>query len=122
MQEKANIGDRFDAAQPSNEETEVTTYQGLAASDTDLGDPEPSGDRDEAQHLLIGEELGLGQEPDFFLHAIEAAEVAPIRDAQAQVGVHSSKRIYQWLHLNSRSPVGKRLPGGDVTRRWGMDQ
>ena len=59
-------------------------------------------DPDDPRLLLVGEELVAGQPPHAFLgHAVRAAEVAAVRDRDAEVGDAASEGVDQGFH----SPV-----------------
>ncbi len=66
---------------------EAGAQQGLAAGEADLGDAEGGdGDGDEADDLVVGEQVGLGEPGEaLFGHAVGAAEVAPVGEGDAQV-------------------------------------
>ena len=64
----------------------VPAHGGLAAGESDLGDALGDEDGGEHDNLRGGEELVVGGERHALLgHAVDAAEVAPLRDRDAQV-------------------------------------
>ena len=64
----------------------VAPHQRLAAGDAQLARAEPDEDAAEPLQLLEGQKLLARQEGHVLLHAIDAAEVAAVRDRNAQIG------------------------------------
>src|ERR1043165_2699943 len=72
---------------------QVAPQQRLATGEPYLVDAERRRDFDEARDLLERQQLAPVHERNIFRHAISAAQVAAIGNADAQVIVHTAKRV-----------------------------
>ena len=71
--------------------------QRLSARQPNLLNAEPRHNARESRNFLERENLGPRLEPHYLgWHAIEAANVAAVRDADAQIGMNASEAINQW--------------------------
>jgi cytochrome oxidase assembly protein ShyY1 len=79
-------GRGFNAAMPATTSTKGSAQQWLAAGEAHMGHPESDEDRDDSQHLLVGEHLGPGH-PRQSLggHARRTAQVAAVREQDPQI-------------------------------------
>ena len=68
----------------------------LAAGKPNLVNAERCGDADEMRDLLEREQLALVKKDDFLRHAIGAAQVTTVGDADAQVIVHAAEGVNEW--------------------------
>ena len=102
-------------AQHADQPRQVAAHQRLAAGQADLVDAQRRGDPDEAGDLLEGEQLALVQEDDFLRHAVGAAEVAAVGDADAQVVVDAAEGVDQVASVNVRHDVA--VQRSDYDRR-----
>ena len=84
-----------DRGEHAHQARQVAAHQRLAAGQPDLVDPQRRRDPDEARDLLEGEQLGPVQEGDVLGHAVGAAEVAAVGDADAQVVVDPAEGVDQ---------------------------
>jgi hypothetical protein len=64
---------------------QVPARGGLAAGEAEVRDPERHGHPDDPADLLEGQDLRLGHPLGLRRHAVDAAEVAPVGDREAQV-------------------------------------
>jgi hypothetical protein len=71
--------------QPADELDDAAPHERLAAGDADLVDAELQAGLGEEEHLFEGEDVALVLELYVLGHAVLAAEVAPVRDGDAQV-------------------------------------
>jgi len=70
---------------------QIAPHQRFAPGDPQLDDPQPRGDAREALDLLEIQDLAALDELDVVLgHAVEAADVAAVGDADAQVVVEAA--------------------------------
>ncbi|GAA3239725.1 hypothetical protein GCM10020256_61080 [Streptomyces thermocoprophilus] len=71
---------------------EAGPQEGFAAGEADLGDAEcADGDVDQADDLVVRQQVGLGQPLQaLFGHAVGAAQVAAVGQRDPQVGGHSA--------------------------------
>ena len=83
------------AASMAHEARQIAAHQRFAAGQANLVDAQRRGDLHEMRDLLEGEQLGAVHEDHFFRHAVGAAQIAAIGDADAQVVVAASERIDQ---------------------------
>ena len=93
----------------------------FAAGDAHLGDAELRGDAHRAQQLLLRQHIRVAPLADTLGgHAVLAAEVAKLRDGDAQIGDRAAKGIG---HLNTFRMYnlgnGTACRGGRVLRRQG---
>ena len=86
-----------DGRQPGHQVGEPPAHQRLATGEPDGGDPEGSGHPCHPDDLVEREQGRPGQERHAFLgHAVDAAQVAPVGDRDAQVVVDPSVGVDQW--------------------------
>ena len=107
---QADVLDPGDRRQLLDQDREVAAHQGLAAGQPDLVDPQRHRDPDEPLDLLEAQELRAGQELDLLRHAVDAADVAAVRDADPQVIVRASERVdesFGWIVIAIAMSVGQ---------------
>ena len=92
-----NRGDLLDQA------GKIPAHQRLAPREPDLVDSQGHDDPDEPLDLLEAEKLLPRQKLRILGHAVDAADVAAVGDADPQVVVHPAKRVDQWCHVSSHS-------------------
>lgn len=79
--------DAVDRAQLGDQVGDVGAHQGLAAGDAHAGDALCSEDLDQLGDLVVAQVFFAGDLPDpLGWHAVDAAEIATLRDGDAQVG------------------------------------
>ena len=93
---QAHVADAGNPDEHPHQPRQVAAHQRLAAGETDFVDPQWRGDADEVGDLLEGEQLGPVHEHDLLRHAVDAAEVAAVGDADAQVVVDAAERVHKW--------------------------
>ena len=104
---QADVADAGDLDQHPHQPRQVAAHQRLAAGQADLVDAQRRRHADEVGDLLEGEQLGPVHEDDFLRHAVGAAEVAAIGDADAQVVVDAAEGIDEWRVANGEWRVGR---------------
>ena len=82
-------------------------HQRLAAGQAQLAHAEPHEGAAQPVELLERQDLGLRQEGHVFGHAIDAAEVAAIRDRDAQVADMPAEGVDHRLVMGTRLAVLK---------------
>ena len=83
---------------------QAAAYERLTAGEPDLADPEQAdADPDEADHLVVGEDLVAGQPVEALgRHAVGAAQVAPVGQGHAQVGGHPAVPVCERMCRHTR--------------------
>ena len=110
------------ARQRGDQRHDAAPHQRLAAGEAQLA--HALGDEGGAQavELLQRQHVGLGQERHVFRHAVDAAEIAAVRDRNAQIGDGAGERIDQRGRRQGRGPVeiGRRrlIDTGHVRTHW----
>src|SRR5262245_60996129 len=102
---QANVANAGNLRQHPDELVQVATHERFAAREPDLVDPQRRRNANEMRDLFEGEQFRSLHERDILRHAIDAAEVAPVRDADAQVVVHAAKGVEQLIHVVPTGPV-----------------
>ncbi len=88
------IVDTGDGGELGDQHVNIFAQQGLAAGEADLANAKLRGDAGHAGDLLERQDLRFGQKLHAFLgHAVEAADVAAVRDADAQIVVEASEGV-----------------------------
>ena len=90
---QADVLDARDRGDLRDQPRQVAADQRLAPGQPDLVDPQRHHDPHEPLDLLEAQELAPRQELRILRHAVDAADVAPIRHADPQVVVHPAKRV-----------------------------
>ncbi len=72
---------------------QLPPHQGLAAGQPDLVDAERHGHADKVGDLLKRQELSPVHERDFLGHAVGAAQIAAVRDADPQVIMDATEGV-----------------------------
>ena len=94
---EGQVLDARNGGQAADQHGQVAAHEGLAAGDAQLADSQAHGDAHEAldlfeiQNLAALHELHAG-----FRHAVEAADIAAVGDADAQVVVNAAEGIDEW--------------------------
>jgi len=84
----------FDTTEAGDQDMEVATHERLTAGEADLVDAHSDENPANALQLLEGEKLGaIFPDQPFGGHAVEAAEVAPVGDRDAQIAVLASEFV-----------------------------
>jgi hypothetical protein len=90
--------DAGDRGEEPHEIGQALPHERLAAGQSDFSDPEPGRDASEPLDLLEREHLAPGHVRRVLLrHAIEAADIAAVGDADTEVVVEASKSISERL-------------------------
>ncbi len=90
------------ARQRGHERHDAAPHQRFAAGQPQLAHPFGDEGRAEPVKLFERENVGLGQEGHVFRHAIDAAEIAAVRDRHAQVSDGAAEWIDQRLRCECR--------------------
>jgi hypothetical protein len=87
------IADARNGRQTPDQHRQIAPHQRLAAGDAEL-DAQPHGDAREALDLLEAQDLARARRtPRPLRHAVEAADVAAVGDADAQVVVNAAEAL-----------------------------
>ena len=98
----------------------IAPDQGFATGDPDLGDAAGNEMAADGAQFFQGEEFGAGQEVGAFRHAVDAAEIAPVRDGQAQIADLPSETVDQGAgRLSVQASVQGAGSGSDPVIMWG---
>ncbi len=92
---QSDIIDARNAAEHGTEFWQALAQQRLATSEPQFVNSQAGCHSDELRHLLEGEQFPFIQKNHFFRHAINAAEIAAIGHADAQIIVYSTKGVEQ---------------------------
>ena len=83
-----------DVGQRGDQSVEILPHQRLAAGQSQLVDAQLRDDANESLDLLERENFVARLELHVFVrHAVEAADIAAIGDADPQIGVHAAERV-----------------------------
>ena len=93
---------------------EAPADQGLAPRQAQLAHPQSDKGGGDPVQFLYGQDLGLGQEDHVLGHAVDAAQVAPVRHRDAQIADRPAERV---LHRFGIRPAGA---GGEAELRQGV--
>ena len=97
---EGDVADAGNGGQLFDELVEVPANEGLAAGEADFGDAERDCGTDKTLNFLEAEDVGAVHELDAFLgHAVEAADVAAVGDADPQAVVQASEFVDERLHM-----------------------
>ena len=91
------VADAVDLAEHPHERWQPAAQERLAAGQPHLVHAEPRRHADELGHLLERKQLAAVEEGDLLRHAVGAAEVAAVGDADAQVVVNAAEGIGERL-------------------------
>ena len=87
--------------QPPDQHRQIAPHQRLSAGDPQLADPQPDRDPHEPFDLFEVQNLAALHEMHARLrHAVKAADIAAVGDADAQVVVHAAEGIDQWSSVH----------------------
>ncbi len=92
---QADVLDAGNGGEHAHQPVEVPAHERFAAGQANLVDAQRSGDPDEVRDFLESEQFRAVHEHNFFRHAVGAAQVAPVRDADAEVVVDAAKGVDQ---------------------------
>src|SRR6185503_14477984 len=106
----------LDRGQHSHECREIAPHERLAACEPDVADAHRDEQPHQALDLLEAQDL-LAVEPRQALggHAVLAAEIASIRDGDAQIPDHATMAVPQWLRLPHGHERESRAPSARLT-------
>ena len=94
---RAMSSNAVDRRQPLDELWQIGPHQRLAAGQPQLVDAQRGRHADEPLDLLEREDLAPRHEPHVLVrHAIEAADIAAVGDADPQVRVNAAERVDKW--------------------------
>src|SRR5262249_33869000 len=82
---QAHIANAGNLAQHLYQPVQIAAHERLAASQANLIDTQRRADLNKTRDFLEGEQFLAVHENHFFFHAVAAAQVAPVRDANAKV-------------------------------------
>jgi len=93
---QGNFSQSFYPAESLEKMDESLSYQGLSAGEPDLPNSLPDTEPDKAEHFFICEDLPVRHEfKPFFRHAIDASQVAAVRDRKAEIADDSVISVLQ---------------------------
>src|SRR5262249_59112816 len=81
-------------------------HQRLPAGEAEFVDPQRRGHADEVGDLLEGEQFAPVEEHHLLRHAVDAAEVAAVRHADAQVVVSAAEGVDERVHAPPSAAPG----------------
>src|SRR5205823_9002931 len=98
VRREGDVANAFDLGKPLDKPRQIGSDQRLAASKTELVHAERSDEADEPLDFLKRKDFAARQKADIFVgHAVEAADIAAVGDADAQARMHAAERIDKWL-------------------------
>jgi hypothetical protein len=89
------VVDAGNRVQAANQEMQISPHERLAARQPNLVNSHRGNDADEFDDFLETQQFALVEECHFFRHAIRAAQIAAISDADPQIIVSPAEGVNQ---------------------------